>query len=205
MSSDDSTGSPSARLIERIRSGDRRAERELWQTYAATLSMILRRRTRNPDLAQDVLQETFRVAIGHLRAGRVEKPDALGGFLRGIALNVLSVARRNDHREAHLEDAAEADLVDEGRSPFEAVSLAQRQALVRRLIGELHIERDRRLLWHYYVLDEDKNEVCASLGLTAGHFDRVLHRARMRFREMVEHSADGRLKEEVGHAGYIDR
>ena len=205
MPSDDSTGSPSARLIERIRAGDRSAERELWQTHATTLTMILRRRTRNHDLAQDVVQETFRVAIGHLRAGRIEKPDALGGFLRGIALNVLSVARRNDHRETHLDDEGAMALVDENSSPFETVSLNQRQQLVRRLIGELHIERDRQLLWHYYVLDEEKTEVCATLGLTAGHFDRVLHRARMRFREMVERSADARLKEEVGHADTIDR
>lgn len=205
MLSEDSTGSPSARLIERIRSGDRNAERELWLAHAATLTLIVRRRTRNPDLTQDVVQETFRVAIGHLRAGRIEKPDALGGFLRGIALNVLSVSRRNDHREAHLDDdGAAVELVDDGRSPFEATSLAQRQEFVRRLIAELPIERDRQLLWHYYVLDEEKNDVCASLGLTAGHFDRVLHRARTRFRELVERCADGRQKE-VGYADYTDR
>jgi RNA polymerase sigma-70 factor (ECF subfamily) len=36
-----------------------------------------------------------------------------------------------------------------------------------------------------YVRDEDKDEICASLGIDSTHFNRVLFRAKQRFRELL--------------------
>jgi RNA polymerase sigma-70 factor, ECF subfamily len=47
------------------------------------------------------------------------------------------------------------------------------------------VPRDRRLLRGYYVLDQDKEALCQELELSQEHFDRVLHRARARFRELA--------------------
>ena len=54
------------------------------------------------------------------------------------------------------------------------------------LIGELPMQRDRELLWRYYVLGHDKEQLCRDFSLGVEHFDRVLHRARSRLRELVE-------------------
>lgn len=137
-------------------------------------------------MAEDALQECFRIALGHLRAGRIDNPAALAAFLRGIALNVLSEQVREANRAISLDATEErAPMVDERQAPLETTHLEQTRALVRRLIGELEVERDRRLLWGHYVLDQGKPRLCRDLGLSAEHFDRVLHRARTRFRALA--------------------
>ncbi len=37
-----------------------------------------------------------------------------------------------------------------------------------------------------YLVEEAKDEICRSLGLTPLHFDRVIHRARQRLRVLLE-------------------
>ena len=50
------------------------------------------------------------------------------------------------------------------------------------LVAEL---RDRQVLVRYYLRDEDKATLCHDLGLSDEHFNRVLHRARERFRALL--------------------
>jgi RNA polymerase sigma-70 factor (ECF subfamily) len=52
------------------------------------------------------------------------------------------------------------------------------------------VERDRELLIRFYVYDQDKQEICRELGLNSLHFNRVLFRAKNRFRKLLEKSAD---------------
>jgi RNA polymerase sigma-70 factor (ECF subfamily) len=42
------------------------------------------------------------------------------------------------------------------------------------------------VLFRFYVVEDDKDRICADLGLTSLHFNRVLHRARERYRELYE-------------------
>jgi RNA polymerase sigma-70 factor (ECF subfamily) len=174
-------------LVRRIAAGDRSAEARLWQRYARGLRIVVARHARDDTLAQDIVQDAFRIAIGHLRAGRLENPDAIVAYLRGIALNVLGDLKRGAQRETALDADAVAELpADALANPYESVSREERQGIVRRLIGELPTERDRELLWRYFVLDEDKPALCVALGLSPAHFDRVLYRAKARFRELVK-------------------
>jgi DNA-directed RNA polymerase specialized sigma24 family protein len=51
------------------------------------------------------------------------------------------------------------------------------------------VERDRELLIRFYVHDQDKQKICRELGLKSLHFNRVLFRAKNRFRKLLEESA----------------
>jgi RNA polymerase sigma-70 factor (ECF subfamily) len=53
-------------------------------------------------------------------------------------------------------------------------------------------ERDIQVLYRFYIADEDKEEVCAELGLSSLHFNLVLHRARERFKELYERAMRGK-------------
>lgn len=174
-------------LADRIRSGDSSAERELYLRYARGLRFLVRQRDNDDQLAQDVVQDCFRIALQQLRSGRLENPDALAGFLRGITLNLISEYRRAGRRANLAEfDEDTPDLcVDESSGPLEVTTRSERRDLIRRLIAELPVERDRQLLWRYHVLDQDKPAICAALNLTPDHFDRVLHRAKNRFRALA--------------------
>ncbi len=60
---------------------------------------------------------------------------------------------------------------------------------VRQVIGELKTERDRQLLLRFYLAEDDKEQICSDLGLSSLHFNRVLFRARQRFKVLLEQTA----------------
>ena len=76
-------------LARRIHSGDTVAENELIERYSRGLSFFLRRQCSDPALAEDIHQETFRVALLRCREGSLEDPSRLAGFLQRTARNLL--------------------------------------------------------------------------------------------------------------------
>lgn len=183
----EAASSAARELATRIRNGDAAAERELYQTYARALRYIVLRRCGDEQVAHDLVQDCFRIALTHLRAGKLDNPDALSGFMRGIAVKLVSEQLRDRRREREsYVDASELELADQSMPPPpELITREQLCALVRQLIAELPVQRDRELLWRFHVLDHDKRRLCEALLLSPEHFDRVLHRARRRFRELA--------------------
>ena len=53
-------------------------------------------------------------------------------------------------------------------------------------MAELGSARDRQAPLRFYLEEEDKERICQDLRLTSLQFNRVLHRARERFRELYE-------------------
>src|SRR5207253_245294 len=70
---------------------------------------------------------------------------------------------------------------------WERVGRPQWAAAARRMLGEMPGERDRDLLVRFYLNDEAKEQICQELKLSQEHFNRVIFRARNRFRELLEH------------------
>jgi len=152
----------SRQLVERIRAGDRTAETELWRNYSRSLLFILRR-TGDASLAQDALQECFRIALVQLRVGIIDNPDAVAGYLRSIALHVLAGlcrVRGGPHDDAALENL----VADERFDPLHVTHSLQLREIIGKLIAELKVQRDRELLWRHYVLDHAKDLLCRDLG-----------------------------------------
>lgn len=176
-----------ADLVARIGRGARDAEEAMVRRYGAGLLYLLKRRTRDPDLAQDLRQDTFRVAIEKLRASPLDEPERLAAYLRAVALNLWIAHQRKYVRRATTADSdaveAAADAGEGG--PFENVSREQVRDAVGVLLDELGTPRDREILKRVYLRDEDKEDICAALGVDATHFNRVLFRAKQRFRELL--------------------
>ena len=180
----------SAELVRRIGEGDRRAEEEFVRRYQRGLIYLLRRRTGDPQLALDLAQDTFRIAIEKLRRSPIEQVDRVGAYLRGTALNLMSADRRKNTRRATTADSDAVDAVaDDAAGPFDHVSSEQVQRVVRTLLKELPVERDREILIRTYLEDQDKSLICEALGVDSAHYNRVLFRAKQRFRELVESAA----------------
>ena len=171
-------------LVRRIATGDFSAEGALVERYSRGVLYLLRRLA--PELADDLHQETFRIVLERLRRRELNEPEGLAGFLRGIARNLVIAERRKSARrrtEADEEELAQA--VNPAPGQLSAVLLDEEAETVRQLIRELPTERDRQLLLRFYVTEEDKESLCADLGLDSLHFNRVLFRARQRFKELL--------------------
>ncbi len=174
---------PEGRLVERIRSGDAGAEAELVERYGEGLRYLLRRWTRDEATAEDLYQETFRLVLEKVRGGELRRPSQLKAFLRGVAKNLST---RYYQREARWvsADRETPEVTDPAPSQLSGLLCQEKSRLIWSLLGELSQDRDRQLLFRFYIAEEPKDQIRDDLGLTDLHFNRVLHRARHRFREL---------------------
>ena len=177
-------------LAARILRGDATAENELVARYARPVRLILLKHTGNPQLANDLAQDTFVIAIQKLRAGEVRNPEALGGFLRQTAINLSIEHFRKEKRYVRQDDG-----IIELQAPLEDTQAEHMdRRLARRVLEnamtQLAQPRDREILHRFYLLEEDKAVICSALDLSAAHFDRVLYRARQRMRELLNDHLD---------------
>jgi RNA polymerase sigma-70 factor (ECF subfamily) len=176
-----------ADLVSRIMTGDGQAEAELVERYSRGVTFVISRETGGASAADDLYQETFRIALEKIRRGDLREPEKLSGFVLGIARNlVIGYFRRAARQESLTEIDEAAPASHPAPSQLDELLRKEQAALVRRVIDELPSERDRQALFRFYIAEEEKESICADLGLTGVHFNRVLHRARERYRELYE-------------------
>ena len=78
-----------------------------------------------------------------------------------------------------------------GLSSLDAVARREEARDIAQTLESLPTERDREVLRRFYLTVEDKDRICDDLGLTRLQFNRVLYRARERFRELWLASTSG--------------
>lgn len=167
-------------LAQRIRGGDREAERELVLRYRKVVFAMVRRRCRpGESQVEDLVQDVLTAMIQRLRREEVTEQALATEYLRAtIHHRCLSFYRtaiqRNELHPAQLpEQVAQHDAL--------GVALAQERARqVRALIDQLPQPRDREILRLFYLDQLEREDICARLEIDAEHFRRVLHRARQR-------------------------
>ena len=173
-------------LARLIYEGDKRAETELVERFSRSLFLILRRRLDDFGAAQDLLQETLLIAVKRLREKPLDNPEKIENYIHRIAINLIRNDQRKSARRATDPDSDFIEVLpsDFGQPEPEA-QLLQQQIAVRELLSELRVKRDKEILFRFYIDQQDKNEICSALNLTSRHFDRVLLRAKQRFRMLV--------------------
>lgn len=176
-------------LVKLVKGGDRGAEAAMIQRYSRGLRFLLRRKTRDPELAEDFLQETWAIALVKIRDDGLDNPGRLAGYLCGIANNLALGELRRVNRQRTSINSEIVDLIpDESSNPLRHVSRAEVCKLVHGLLDDLRKERDREILKRFYVWEEDKQSICDGLGVDSVHFNRVLYRARQRLKSSIEAS-----------------
>ncbi|MCB1645839.1 MAG: sigma-70 family RNA polymerase sigma factor [Pseudomonadales bacterium] len=175
-------------LSTAIQSGDSQAEAILYNRFSRGLVIMLQQSTSDPALAQDLMQETLLTVISNLRAGNVQQPEFLPRYIHQTAKYTLIGWYRKLSNQEIATDKYD-HLAHEGDTEQLYVR-EQTRTWVRNLIGEMNIPRDRDILFRYYVKDQEKRQICEQLSLTPTHFDRVINRARNRFRTLAKARQD---------------
>jgi RNA polymerase sigma-70 factor (ECF subfamily) len=151
------------------------------------LRALILRRVRDPEVAADILQDAAVTTLEKLRMGEIARPENLGGYLYRVALNHLRNHRRKDRSALSSAEALDELPASEHDADWESVRGRQWATAARRMLEEMPVARDREVLVRFYLDDEDREKICRELGLTEEHFNRVIFRARNRFRELLEH------------------
>lgn len=162
-------------------------------TEMAGLRARLTRITRSSELAADILQDAIVTVLQKLRNGEIPDRSQLGGYAYGVALNHWRNYRRKD-KSGVSESELTPELPDSTPhwKPPESLESTQWATLMTKLLAEIPSERDRELLVRFYLKEESKEGLCEAFGLTALHFNRVISRARDRFRVLLERRGLGK-------------
>ncbi|MEM9388478.1 MAG: sigma-70 family RNA polymerase sigma factor [Pseudomonadota bacterium] len=169
-----------ATLVAAVAAGSRRAESEIYRRYNSSMQNSLRRYANNPMDGEDWLSASWVVALTKLRAGALRQPEALPGFLCGVARRVAAGELRrcwNHALRLPNEELETLALEDDTSSVAAARELVE---ISERLVEDMPVPRDRELLRRCYLQDEDRESVAADLDLEATAFSKTLHRARKR-------------------------
>lgn len=176
------------------RRGDREAIGRFYEAYADGLyTFVFFRVGRDESLAEDVVQETFALALSNETAFDPAR-GSIGTWLTVLSRNVI-----RDHLKAHRQAdslAATWDRIDatlaqvfaalaEKPLPGDVLARAETRDLVQMAIANLP-EQYRSVLARKYVEGDSLEQVAAQLGISVDAAKSLLARARRAFRETFE-------------------
>jgi RNA polymerase sigma-70 factor, ECF subfamily len=162
---------------------DEEAFRALYDRTARTLWAYLSRITGSPDLADDLLQETY---YRFLRAGVRHESDAhRRNSLFRIATNLV----RDGHRRG-LRCRFVGVLDENIRADVDVAGDAQRRTDLGRAMARLR-PREREMLWLAYAQGSNHRDIAGTLGVKAESVRLLLFRARRKLAQLLR--SDRRL------------
>jgi RNA polymerase sigma-70 factor (ECF subfamily) len=145
---------------------------------------VLTARLSNRELAKEMLSQALLTSFEHYQAGRIGDPSRLAGYVFRVAMNHARNQRRKMDERARGDPELLQVVAEEESADSPDLQLMMRQ--VRSVLDALPQERDREIVKRFYLEEQDKEEICRDLKLSALHFDKVICRARQRMRSLLE-------------------
>lgn len=168
---------PDVGLLARAAEGDREAFAALYDRHVRAVFWQAHRVVRDPDLAEDVAQETFVVAWRRVRSIRVVDASVLPWLLVTARQCALNAARKAARRRSHELDEAIPSPVDVEAAVESELALVEIGAAVAAL-GEA----DQRLYALCVEGDHTYQQAARELGVSHAVVRNRLHRLRSRLR-----------------------
>jgi RNA polymerase sigma factor (sigma-70 family) len=142
----------------------------LYRRHAQSLLVYFQRRVHEPELARDLLAETFEAAIGAGAAFRGSTDSELSGWLWSIARNTLAEQRRREEGErgrARRLGRARTALSDREIERIEELAgIAELREAVAQRLSELP-EEQREAVRLRVLEDLSYHEIAASMNTSA--------------------------------------
>ena len=170
--------------VQRLSAGDAETERHFVNYFTTLLLIKLRARLRSVQDVEDLRQEVFLRVLRALRqGGGLNDPARLGAYVNTVCNNVIFEHFRHKGRVSQL-DGAEAYLRSSSAGAEDELVSEESLRHVRTLLACLP-ERDRDILQAIFLDEQDKDEVCRNFGVRREYLRVLLHRAKIRFRQLL--------------------
>lgn len=171
--------------VRRLTEGDPDTERHFAQYFGDLLLIKLRVRLRQPQLIEDLRQETFvRVLAALKTTKRLHSPESLGAFVNSVCNNLLFEMYRRDSHQKTFETDDPFDPPDDQVSIESRMVTQESCEAVRKTLEELPT-KDRELLRMVFYEDLDRNQICRTFNVDREYLRVLMHRAKARFRECL--------------------
>lgn len=176
-------------IVERARSGDRRAHAELYRAFAPMIYTVARRVLGSASLAEDVVQESFVEVIR--KAGQYRGEVGIGHWIRRIAINKCLSHLRSPWARRRA-DVAVGDAVE--GPPGGSDAILDKSRVERELGHRLALERAfeslsptaRAVVWLHDVEGYTHREIGRRMGRTTSFSKTQLMRAHEKMRAVLQ-------------------
>ena len=173
-------------LVERLKRGERAALGELYAAYGDRLfRAVILPRLPIRELAEDVLRDTFRLALERIHQ-YTPADRSVFFWMRRIAINRAMDVHRAHKRQEALREKAEQDpervMGVPPPRPDRGQELIETRELIEESLAQIN-PRYAQALRLRLIDDKDREECAALMEVTVATFDVILHRACKAFRE----------------------
>jgi RNA polymerase sigma factor (sigma-70 family) len=168
------------KLIEACKRGERKAQFELYRLYSSAMYNTSLRIVRDPDDAEDVMQEAFLKAFS--RIGTYRKEVSFGAWLKRIVVNKSLDFLRLRRESISLEDVGDYEEIPE--DDHGTMEYAYSADDIRKAIQSLP-EGYRIVLSLILLEGYDHEEVSEILQITNATSRTQYHRAKKRLAELL--------------------
>jgi RNA polymerase sigma-70 factor, ECF subfamily len=172
-------------LVARLKRADAGAFDAIYASYRPRLYSFLVRLTRRPDVAEDLLEETWLRLVAS--ASRLSDDTSLAAWLFTVARNLYtSWCRHRAVDEARIaEPPASWPVPSPGESPFESAARSETEGRLERALARLG-DREREALLLVAVESLSPSEAAAVVGVAPEALRKRLQRARERLAASME-------------------
>ena len=179
--------SEDAELIARIYQDDDEALILLTQKYYQWLLVIVQIRFPQSQFHEDVVHDTFLTAVDAIKQKKIKDAKKFKSFLRSCAINIAHEYYRKDKRYQSDVSNEWLDQLESTTSDlFEQYDFDKKKLLAQKMLECMTMERDQLILKYHYFEGWKKADVCQQLDLSPDQFDKVIYRAKLRLKALVD-------------------
>jgi RNA polymerase sigma-70 factor (ECF subfamily) len=163
-------------LVRRVQNGDMAAFEELFNKYKGVIYRTALAITRDPGIAEEVLQDCFYKA--YINIDRIQPDLPLTPWLHRVAVNLsCNALKRRRHWLEPIENLAERLFADPHHSPENLLELSELQGTLRDIVNLLPLKHRVVVVLHY-LQELSLPEIAAILECPVGTVKSRLHYAR---------------------------
>lgn len=179
-------------LVQRALCGDQDAFTTIFKKYNAILTIQIGEIINDKDLTADIVMETFEKAFERLKnfqpdyqlsawLVRIGRNCAIDYCRKRNRVNIVSIDEGFDDTE---DERPTLQVIDDSRTPEEAMSFKQRLEFVRTVMNEMP-DISRRVLQMKFFDDFSYEEIADELDFTVQQVKNAMHKARKVLIELV--------------------
>lgn len=179
-------------LVQRALCGDQEAYSAIFKKYRIILTIQISDIVNDSDLTADIVMETFEKAFQRLKnfqpdyqlsvwLVRIGRNCAIDYCRKRNRVNIVSIDEGFDDTE---DERPTLQVIDDSRTPEEAMSFKQRLEFVRTVMNEMP-EVSRRVLQMKFFDDFSYEEIADELDFTVQQVKNAMHKAKKDLIELV--------------------
>lgn len=173
-------------IVDLIQQGNPQGEELLYNTYARGLRYLATRHC--PAYADDCVHDTIMAVIRQIRAGQLQTPAALPGYINIVLKRTAwnkKVQSERINTNPEVFSGVIATRADNRDNPQQLLEAQERAAILREALNELK-PQEREILTRFYLKGEKPEFICEQMQITETQFRLNKSRSKKKLESLTQ-------------------